>query len=84
MSWNIAEYDPAFRFKTITTTTWGAGGTTKTITDPKITTNSQIEIWVTGSTPAAGQWAFTYSQGSVLITSSNSESSTLPLSYYIN
>lgn len=84
MSWSIQEYVPAFRFKTITTTTWGAGGTTKTITDPKLTTNSQIEIWVTGASPQAGQWSFTYSVGSVLLTSSQSESSSLPLSYYIN
>lgn len=84
MSWNIAEYDPAFRFKTITTLTWGAGGNTRTVTDPKITLNSQIEIWVTGSTPQSGNWSYTYSVGSVLITSSNSENSALPLSYYIN
>ncbi len=84
MSFNVAEYIPAFRFKKITTTTWGAGGNTLTITDPKITTNSQIELWVTGTTPAAGQWAYTYNQGNVVVTSSSSESSTLPLSYYIN
>lgn len=84
MSWNISDTQPAFRFKTITNTTWGAGGNTLTITDAKITTNSQVEIWVTGTVPQAGQWAFTYSVGSVTITSSDSESSTLPLAYYVN
>lgn len=84
MSWNISNTIPAFRFKTITNTTWGAGSNTKTITDANITTNSQIEIWVTGGTPQAGNWSYTYSVGSVLITSSSSESSSLPLAYYIN
>ena len=84
MSTNISNTIPTFREKTITTTTWGAGGATSTITDPQITLNSQVEIWVTGSTPQAGQWSYTYSVGSLLLTSSSSESSTLPLSYYIN
>lgn len=83
MSFNFADTEPALRYKTITNTTWGAGGNTKTITDQKITTNSQIEIWVTGSTPQAGNWAYTYSVGSVLLTSSNSENTTLPISYII-
>ena len=84
MSTSVANSLPPFSQKTITTTTWGAGGTTLTITDANLHPNSQIQIWVTGGTPQAGQWAFTYSQGSVLITSSSSESSTLPLNYYIN
>lgn len=72
------------RYKQITNITWGAGGTTRTITDTGISPNSQIEIWVTGTTPQAGQWAYQYNEGNVVITSSSSESSTLPLSYYIN
>lgn len=84
MSWNVADTLPAFRYKTIASTTWGSGGTSVTITDPKITTNSQVEVWVTGSTPQAGNWSYTYSVGSVLITSSSSESSSLPISYYVN
>ena len=84
MSTNIANTIPAFSQKTIATTTWGAGGTTTTITDANLHPNSQMEIWVTGSTPQAGNWSYTYSEGSVLITSSSSESSSLPLSYYIN
>jgi hypothetical protein len=84
MSTNISNYIPVFREKTITTITWGAGGTTSTITDPQITLNSQVELWVTGSTPQAGQWSYTYSVGSLLLTSSSSESSSLPISYYIN
>lgn len=84
MSWNIADTIPAFRLTTITNTTWGNGGNTLIITDPKITTNSHVEIWVTGTTPQAGNWSYTYAQGSLTITSSSVESSTLPLSYYID
>lgn len=85
MSWNIANYIPAFRQKKITTTTWGSNPNTLVITDANITTNSQIEIWVTGtSQQAAGNWSYNYAVGSVTITSSGAESSTLPLAYYIN
>lgn len=84
MSWNIANTIPAFSLKTITNVTWGVGGTTTTIVDPNIHPNSQVEIWVTGSTPQAGNWAYTYTQGQLVVTSSASESSTLPLAYYVN
>jgi len=84
MSTNISNSLPPFSQKTITTGTWGAGGTTCTIVDPNIHTNTQTEIWVTGSTPQAGNWSFTYTQGQLVITSSASESSSLPISYYHN
>jgi len=84
MSYSLANDIPGMRYKKIATTTWGAGGATTTITDGNISPNSQIEIWVTGSTPQAGNWSYTYNEGNVVITSSSSESSTLPLSYYIN
>lgn len=83
MSFSFADTEPALRYKTITTTTWGAGGNTKVITDPKITTNSQVEVWVTGTTPQAGSWAYNYAVGSLTLTSSSSENSALPLSYII-
>lgn len=83
MSFNFADTEPALRYKTITNTTWGSGGNTKTLSDPKLSTNSQIEIWVTGTVPQAGNWSYTYSTGSVVITSSDAESSTLPISYII-
>ena len=75
---------PAFALKTINTGTWGTGGNTLTILDEYIHPNSQMEIWVTGATPAAGQWAYVITEGSCVITSSNSESSTLTISYYIS
>jgi hypothetical protein len=74
---------PPLHLKQVNTGTWGAGGNTLTIQDEYIHTNSQIDIWVTGSTPQAGNWAFTVTQGQCVITSSASESSALPISYVI-
>ncbi len=75
---------PAFAVKTINTGTWGAGGNTLTILDDYIKPNSQVEIWVTGTTPAAGQWSYVITAGSCVVTSSSSESSSLPISYFIS
>jgi hypothetical protein len=74
---------PPLALKTISTTTWGTGGNTCTITDPYIHTNSCFDVWVTGATPQAGQWALAITQGQVVITSSSSEASSLPISYII-
>lgn len=69
--------------KQVNTTTWGSGGNTTTISDPYIFPNSRVEVWVTGATPAAGLWAQAVTNGQVVITSSNVESSTLPISYIV-
>ncbi len=74
---------PPLSGKTVNTGTWGAGGNTLTILDEYIHTNSQVDCWVTGSVPQAGQWAYTITQGSCVITSSDAESSTLPIAYVI-
>ena len=74
---------PPLKLKTLNTTTWGAGGNTVTISDPYIYTNSFIDVYVTGSTPPQGQWSFAVTEGQVVITSSASENSTLPLTYII-
>jgi hypothetical protein len=74
---------PPLKVKQVNTTTWGAGGTTTTIKDSYISPNSLIDLWVTGATPQAGQWALVITAGQVVITSSSSESSTLPISYVI-
>jgi hypothetical protein len=85
MSTTIQLYDPAFRTKTLTNITWGAGGNTLVITDSNISPNSHIEIQVTGTAAQqAGNWSYLYAVGSVTITSSSSESSTLPLAYFID
>lgn len=75
---------PPLALKTINTTTWGAGGNTCTITDPYVHTNSLAIVQVSGSSAQqAGFWSVAYNQGSMVITSSSSESSTLPIAYAI-
>lgn len=74
---------PPLALKTLNSTTWGAGGNTCTITDPYIHTNSLVDFQVTGTVPQAGQWAVTITQGQVVITSSDSESSTLAFNYIV-
>lgn len=75
---------PPLSAKTVNTTTWGSGGNTATITDEYIHTNSAVIVWVTGTTPAAGtSWSQTITQGQIVITSTDPESSTLPISYVV-
>ncbi len=72
-----------FAYKTVNTTTWGASPNTCVITDTYINTNSFIVLNVTGTTPAAGRWSWTVTQDTLTITSSDGESSTLPISYIV-
>lgn len=78
-----AESIPGLSQKQLNTQTWGAGGNTCSITDGKIKLNSQVHVQVTGNTPPAGFWSYTVGNGTLVITSSNSESSTLPISYVV-
>lgn len=74
---------PPLRIKVINTLLWGAGGNTLTIKDSYISTNSQVDTWVTGTTPQQGQWSYVVTPGQCVVTSSSSENSTLPVSYVI-
>jgi hypothetical protein len=74
---------PPLSQKQINTTTWGGSPNSTTITDPYIEANSQVDTWVTGSTPQNGQWSYTITNGQCVITSSASETSTLPIAYVI-
>lgn len=74
---------PPLSQKQVNSTTWGAGGNTLTITDEYIHPNSVVIAFVTGATAAAGRWSYAVTQGQVVITSSDAESSTLPVSYII-
>lgn len=74
---------PPLSQKTLNTTTWGATANTCTITDEYIHPNSTVLAYVTGTTPAAGNWSYTVTQGQVAITSSDGESSTLPITYIV-
>lgn len=80
---SFQNYDGWSRYKTPATVLWGAGGSTCTVTDPKVSPNSLIEMNVTGTIPQSGFWAVTASTGSFTITSSDSESSTLTIAYVI-
>ena len=74
---------PPLSGKTVNTGTWGATPNSLTIQDEYIHPNSQVDIWVTGTTPANGQWSYTITQGQCVVTSSAAESSTLPVAYVI-
>lgn len=74
---------PPLSLKTLNTTTWGAVANTCTILDPYINVNSFIVAYVTGTTPAAGRWSYTVTQDQVAITSTDAESSTLPITYIV-
>lgn len=74
---------PPLSQKQINTGTWGANSNTCVIADAYIRANSDVRVWVTGTTPAAGNWSQTIVSGQVTMTSSDSESSTLPISYVV-
>lgn len=74
---------PPLSVKQINNGTWGAVANTCAITDEYIHTNSVVIAYVTGTTPAAGRWSYTNTQGVCTITSSDAESSTLPVSYIV-
>lgn len=80
---SFQNYDGWARYKTPATVLWGSTPNTCTVTDPKVSTNSFIEVNVTGVTPQAGRWAITSNTGNFVITSSDAESSTLTISYII-
>lgn len=74
---------PPFSAKQINTGLWGGTAGSCTIVDEYIHSNSTVIAYVTGATPAAGRWSYAVTQGQVVITSSDSESSTLPISYIV-
>ncbi len=74
---------PPLAFKTINTVLWGASSNALTVTDEYVHPNSVIVPYVTGAVPAAGRWSIAVSQGSFVITSTDGESSTLPVSYIV-
>lgn len=74
---------PPLAVKTVNSGTWGSVANTCLITDEYIHPNSVVIAWVTGTTPAAGRWSYTMAQGTATITSSDAESSTLPVSYIV-
>lgn len=74
---------PPFSNKTINTTTWGSTPNTCVISDEYINSNSVVLAYVTGTVPAAGRWSIMITQDTCTITSTDAESSTLPISYIV-
>ena len=69
---SLANYSPFLRGKTLPSGSWTTTGNTDTITNPNIHSNSLIVIMNTSA--RAGLWYVTVSEGSAVITSSDSES----------
>jgi hypothetical protein len=80
---SFQRYNAWSRYKNPTVTTWGSTANTCTITDPAISANSAPLVWVTGTTAQAGRWSYVCAVGTLTITSTDSESSTLPINYII-
>jgi len=74
---------PPLSLKTVNTGTWGGAANTCVITDAYAHANSAPMVWVTGTTPANGRWSVSAAQGTITITSTDAESSTLPIAYVI-
>lgn len=82
MAFNLQEHIPALRYKDVPTTqTWTTLGTTHTVTDGRVATNSVILIQHT--TVPAGRWSIAVADGSFVITSSDSEATTCTFNYII-
>lgn len=75
------DYTPALSTVSTVATTWGAGGNTCTVTDGSFHPSSCVVLNAT-STPA-GFWKTAITQGQLVITSSDSENSTLGFNYQI-
>lgn len=74
---------PPLSQKQANTGTWGANSNTCVITDAYIKSNSWVEVQVTGTTPAAGNWSYTVANGNVTITSTDVENTALTLAYIV-
>lgn len=74
---------PPLAVKVINSGTWGSVANTCAIVDEYINSNSVVIAFVTGTTPAAGRWSYTVVNDLCTITSTDAESSTLPISYIV-
>lgn len=74
---------PPLSQKIVNTGTWGANSNACLITDANIRPNSDVHVWVTGAVPAVGNWAIAIAQGTATVTSTDAESSTLPIAYVV-
>lgn len=77
-----SQYDPAMQNGPQTTRIWLTSGNTDTVTDATCHPSSTVVVTPTGATPA-GFWKVVVSQGSFVVTSSDSESAGLTYNYAI-
>jgi hypothetical protein len=76
-----ARYNPSLMYTTRTSQTWAAAGNTNTTTDPNVRADSIILIHHTSD--YSGRWYITCSDGSFLVTSSDSEGTNVTFKYLI-
>lgn len=81
MSKDLAEFLPVLKYNDRSIQTWAANGNSHTVTNSNIKANSIIVIHHIGI--PAGRWKVVCSAGSFLITSSDSESTSLTFRYII-
>lgn len=77
-----AQYVPGMQNVSKPTRTWATTGNTDTVTDATVHPNSAILVTPTSATPA-GFWKVVVSQGSFVVTSSDSESAGTTYTYRI-
>lgn len=77
-----SQYDPAMQNGASCTRIWLTTGNTDTVTDASVHPSSTLVITPTGATPA-GFWKVVVSQGSFVVTSSDSESAGLTYNYAV-
>lgn len=77
-----AQYNPSMQNVYQPTRTWATTGNTDTVTDATVHPSSAILVTPTGSVPS-GFWKVVASQGSFVVTSSDSESAGLTYNYRI-
>lgn len=70
-----AQYMPSMQNILITTRIWQTTGNTDTVTDASVHPNSAVVVTPVGKTPV-GFWKVVVSQGSFVVTSSDTESAT--------
>lgn len=76
------QYEPSMRISTAPTRIWGTTGNTDTVYDASVHPSSCIIVTPQNNIPA-GFWKIVASQGSFLVTSSDTESAGLTYNYTI-
>lgn len=77
------QYDPSWGVP-CPTRVWGTTGNTDTVIDASVHTGNCVIVTAVGGSPAQqGNWKVAVSQGSFVVTSTDSESAGLTYNYFI-